>query len=102
MNLKAVCTVVVLGILVFWTISASAMPKPNPSGTFTQAGFTPPDFSDGDTVTVTAGDIRTFTASCTCARQPGTAPCSGSIVVEVNDGGVFEEVFSDVCNVAEG
>lgn len=102
MKLKSVCVLVVLGILVLWTHSASAMPKPNPFGIFSQADFTPPDFADGDTATVPAGETRTFTASCTCARQPGTAPCDGSIVVEKNDGGGFDQSFSVACVAAEG
>ena len=102
MNAKRLRVVIAVGVLFFAVGVEAAKPPTNPLGAFDEADFLLPSFANGDAVTVTAGGTRTLTASCTCARQPGNAPCSGSIVVEMNDGDEFQTLFSDACTADEG
>lgn len=97
--------VVVVGVVLYLCVlglSFVEAGKPQPNGTFAGAGFTPPDFSNRDTATVQLGESRVFTAVCSCVRQPGTAPCYGSVILEMGQNFEFLAVESDTCAAAEG
>ncbi|MCU0233538.1 MAG: FG-GAP-like repeat-containing protein [Thermoanaerobaculales bacterium] len=83
-------------------VPASAGAARDPAGLFIEPAFVPPDFANGDSATVTSGEIRTFTASCTCARQPGTAPCAGSVAVQASNGLSWSDLGSNACAADEG
>jgi hypothetical protein len=68
------------------SFSVAADAARDPARIFRQPGFVPPDFAHADTETVLARETRTFTATCTCARQRGTAPCAGSVVLQSSTG----------------
>ena len=82
--------------------SFAAAGKPQPNGSFTGAGFTPPDFADRDNAVVPVGESRLFTAVCSCAQQPGTAPCYGSVILDMEHELQWAVVGSDTCAADEG
>jgi hypothetical protein len=90
----------IIGMVLLFLIQLGAAGAAR-AGKYDNGDFSLPDFGNGATQTVNAGENRTFNYDCHCADMPGTTPCRGNIRLQADSGSGFSNEKSDACNINE-